>query len=193
MSSIHDIPYDTDEAGDDTIAGIIPWPAPISEIGMYGLAGDFVQLVQPHTEADPNILLLTFLVYAGNIIGRNFYMAAGGDKHCGNIYLCVVGHTGHGRKGSAFSVVDAFFRLGNCALGLPNVLHGISSGEGVIFEIRDQVHKQIKNRKTQKTEDTVVDTGVEDKRLIISLSEMQQCIVMTRRTDSILSSVLRQG
>jgi hypothetical protein len=159
---------------------------------MYGLAGDFVRLVEAHTEADPNILLLTFLVYAGNILGRDFYLPAGGDRHCGNIYLCVVGHTGHGRKGSALSIVETFFR-GDHAPGLPNMLYGISSGEGIIYEIRDPVHKQIRNKKNQKTEDTLVDNGVSDKRLLISLSEMQQCIAMTRQTTSILSSVLRQG
>jgi hypothetical protein len=50
----------------DLTPGLIPWPEPISEVGMYGIAGGFVRLVEPHTEADPNILLLAFLVYAGH-------------------------------------------------------------------------------------------------------------------------------
>ena len=81
--------------------GVVPWPAPIGEAGMFGLAGDFVRLVQKDTEADPNILLLTFLVYAGNMLGRTVYSTAGGDKHCTNLYLSIVGTTSHGRKGSS--------------------------------------------------------------------------------------------
>jgi hypothetical protein len=173
--------------------GLVPWPEPIGRVGRYGIAGEFVDLVDPHTEADPNIVLLTFLVYAGNLLGRNFYLPAGADKHCGNIFLAIVGHTGFGRKGSAISAVEAFFRDGPGAPGLPLVLYGISSGEGIIHEIRDPVVKVAFDKKTKKFEETTTDHGVEEKRLIISLSEMQQFFVALRRQDSIVSSVMRQG
>jgi hypothetical protein len=193
MSGSHyNAKQDTGDDERETTPGVIPWPRAISDVGMYGIAGDFVRLSEPHTEADPNIILLTFLVYAGNIIGRNFYVAAGADKHCGNIFLCKVGHTGYGRKGSADSVVESFFRAGN-APGLPHMLYGISSGEGVINEIRDPTYKTELNKKTRKSETRLTDAGISDKRLIINLSEMHQCLAMIRRSDSILSSVIRQA
>src|SRR5262249_5588635 len=130
---------------------------------------------------------------AGNIIGRNFFIPAGGDSHCGNIFVCAVGHTGHGRKGQAHSVVENFFRTGEYPPGLPNMLYGISSGEGVIYEIRDAADKNELNKKTEKSEIKLIDEGITDKRLIISLSELHQCLAMMRRSDSILSSVLRQA
>ena len=30
-----------------------PWPDPIDRAGYYGLAGEFVRLIEPHSEADP--------------------------------------------------------------------------------------------------------------------------------------------
>lgn len=121
-----------------------------------------------------------------------FYLTPGGDKHCGNLYLCIVGHTGYGRKGSAISAVEAFFKLGAHPPKLPNILYGISSGEGIIHQIRDPLEKQLINKRTGKPEKTIIDTGETDKRPIVNLSEMQQCFAMMRRPDSILSSVLRQ-
>jgi hypothetical protein len=177
----------------DFTPGLIPWPEPISEVGMYGLAGEWVRLVEPHTEADRNILLLSFQVYAGNLLGRNFYLSAGADRHCGNLFLAIVGHTGFGRKGSAMSAVHAFFREGPHAPGLPNMLYGVSSGEGIIYEIRDAIHKTAFDKKTKKFEEAIVDEGVKDKRLIISLSELHQFFTILRRPDSTLSSVMRQA
>jgi hypothetical protein len=171
--------------------GVVPWPAPIGEEGMFGLAGDFVRLVEKDTEADPNIVLLTFLVYAGNLLGRSFYSVTGGDKHCTNLYLSIVGTTSHGRKGSALSVVEAFFLRGSRAPGLANVIHGISSGEGLIWQIRDPITKQ--ERKNGRIEEVTIDSGVDDKRLLVSLGEFYQCLAAMRRKDNSLSSLLRTG
>ena len=40
-----------------------PWPEPLGKAAFHGLAGDFVRLVEPHTEADPAALLL--ILYGG--------------------------------------------------------------------------------------------------------------------------------
>jgi hypothetical protein len=182
----------SNEPGSGITPGVVPWPDPIGEAGMFGLAGDFVRLVQKDTEADPNILLLVFLVYAGNQLGRTVYSTAGGDKHCTNLYLSIVGTTSHGRKGSALSVVEAFFLRGDGrAPGLANVLYGISSGEGLIWEIRDPITKEECDRKTGKIATITVDQGNKDKRLLVSLGEFFQCLAAMRRKENSLSSLLR--
>jgi hypothetical protein len=56
------------------------WPAPIGEEAYYGIAGRFIRLVEPHTEADSSFMLVQFLAYAGNIFGRRAFVWAGGDK-----------------------------------------------------------------------------------------------------------------
>ena len=45
------------------------WPEPLDEAAFHGLAGEFVRMVEPHTEADPNALLVQVLVSYGNAIG----------------------------------------------------------------------------------------------------------------------------
>jgi len=171
----------------------VHWPVPIGEAGMYGIAGDYVRLVAPHTEADANAILLCFLTYAGNLLGRDYFMPTGADRHCGNIYSCLVGLTAGGRKGSAISAAEQFFIAGNNAIGLPRVIRGISSGEGVIWKVHDAIVKRQLNKKTKTFEEITIEENEEDKRLIFSLSEFQQTITNMRRPDSILSAILRQA
>ena len=45
------------------------WPVMATE-AFHGLAGEFVRLVEPHTESDPVALLLQLLTGFGNQIGR---------------------------------------------------------------------------------------------------------------------------
>ena len=60
---------------DETPIEIKPFPEPLEKC-FHGLAGDFVRLIEPHTEADKMALLIQFLAYFGNIIGRSaFYQS----------------------------------------------------------------------------------------------------------------------
>jgi hypothetical protein len=45
------------------------WPAPLGPEALYGLAGKFLKLVRPQTEADIAGLLFQFLTAFGNVIG----------------------------------------------------------------------------------------------------------------------------
>jgi hypothetical protein len=47
------------------------WPEPLAAEALQGLAGEFVRLVEPHSESDPAALLIQFLVGFGNLIGRS--------------------------------------------------------------------------------------------------------------------------
>ena len=38
------------------------YPQPLGSAALHGIAGDIVQLIEPHTEADPVAVLLQFLV-----------------------------------------------------------------------------------------------------------------------------------
>jgi hypothetical protein len=48
---------------------------------LYGLAGEFVATIFPHTEADRAALLVQMLVAFGNIIGRGPYFVAESTRH----------------------------------------------------------------------------------------------------------------
>jgi len=180
------------------ISSAVKWPEPISEAGYWGIAGQFVRMVETRTEADPNAILMSFLVYAGNLLGRNFFIPTGADRHCGNLYVCLVGPTAGGRKGSAIAAAEQFFTSGEDAPYSagetnPRIIHGISSGEGVIWQVHDAIKKRTFSKKHQTWEDILIEEDISDKRAVYNLSEFQQSISNMRRPDSILSSVLRQA
>jgi hypothetical protein len=109
----------------------LEWPGDMAPEAFTGLAGDFVRLVEPHTEADRVALLGNFLVGSGVLFGREAYAIADGRRHYPVEFLLVVGQTGAGRKGTASArtipvmdqVEEGFSR---------RVISGLSSGEGLI-------------------------------------------------------------
>jgi hypothetical protein len=50
------------------------WVAPLAAAALHGPAGKFVELVEPHTEADPAALLAQLLVAFGAAAGRHSYL-----------------------------------------------------------------------------------------------------------------------
>ena len=79
------------------------WPEALGADAFYGLAGEFVALTKPHTEADPAALLLQFLVMFGCYVGRGPRRLAGKQEHHLNEYVVIVGPTKIGRKGTGYS------------------------------------------------------------------------------------------
>ncbi len=49
----------------------VGWPEPPAPAAYYGLAGDIVSAIAPHTEADPVAVLVQLLVACGALIGRH--------------------------------------------------------------------------------------------------------------------------
>src|SRR5215813_6346143 len=81
------------------VASVAPdWPQ-LDRAAMYGLAGDIVRTIEPHSEADPVALLLQILVLTGNVIGANPYYAVEGDAHNANLFAVLVGPTSKARNG----------------------------------------------------------------------------------------------
>ena len=89
-----------------------------------------------------------------------------------------------GVKGSAAVNVEPWQRLYAELAKPPVILSGISSGEGVIFNIRDA-------RKGREGKDD--DPGVEQKRMLITLAEFGSVLALVRRPGSTLSSVIRNA
>ena len=83
------------------------WPNELPEEALYGLAGDVVRTIEPHTEADPAALLVQFLVGIGNVIGRGRHFIADGARHGLNLFTVLVGVTSRREKephGDTFTV-----------------------------------------------------------------------------------------
>jgi hypothetical protein len=174
------------DAGRVPAVGQNAYPRAMGEDAYYGIAGRFVRLVGPHTEADPNWLLLLFLTYAGNVLGRCTYIRRDG-YHYPNIYSCAVGPTSGGRKGTAFFPVELFFR-GVDDDWLKSIQSGLSSGEGLIWCVHDPIYKPDKNG-----DHILIDPGIPDKRLLIRQTEFFGALQAMRRHGSTLSSTLRDA
>ncbi len=157
----------------------------------YGLAGDFVRTVEPHTEGDKSALLVQFLTFFGVIVGRAAHYLQEADKHFTNLFCVIVGNTATGRKGTSlgrvkqvFKDVDLHFEQ-NCIVG------GLASGEGLLYQIRDAVHGEKKNKDTGYMETVCTDKGVDDKRLLVIEGEFAQVLRVQGREGNTLSSFLR--
>jgi hypothetical protein len=73
------------------------------------------------------------------------------------------------------------------------IASGLSSGEGVIYEVRDPVTGQEKDKKSGETNEVVTDPGVTDKRLLLFESEFAKALRNMERQGNILSAVLRDA
>lgn len=153
-----------------------------------------MRLVEAHTEADPNWLLVLFLLYSGNVLGRLRYFMVGGDRHYMKLFAVGVGTTNQGRKGSATGPVEMFFKESpeGKEPGLGHLLTGLSSGEGVIWKIRDPIFKRVTDKKG-KVEEQRIDEGEPDKRLIVNTGEFFGVLSVSRREGNTLSRIIRDA
>ncbi|MBI4796408.1 MAG: DUF3987 domain-containing protein [Deltaproteobacteria bacterium] len=151
-------------------------------------------LVTPHTESDPVALLLQFLTGFGNLIGRGAYAKVEADRHYCNLYGVAVGETSKGRKGTSWGQVRAPLTAID-QTWQARVKSGLSSGEGLIFQVRDQIIKEVARRVKGQTvyEDEVVDSGEPDKRLLVVESEFANVLRQIERQGNVLSAVCRDA
>jgi hypothetical protein len=173
------------------------WPTPLAAAAFHSLAGDFVRLVEPHTEADPAALLIQFLVAFGNLIGRVAYRIAERSRHYTNLFNVLVGRTGHGRKGSAWSQVRGVIEKVDPDWVKSHVPSGLASGEGLLWPVRDPIERREpikeKGRYTGEYQTAEVDPGVSDKRLLVLETEFSRVLAVAGREGNTLSATLRQA
>jgi hypothetical protein len=170
------------------------WPE-LHPTALHGVAGDFVRLVEPHSEADPVALLSQFLIAFGNIIGRTAHFITEADKHYTNIFAVLVGGTGTGRKGTAWGQAKRIFEALDEAWARDCMAGGMSSGEGLIYSVRDATLSQrpIKAGRESTGIDEVVitDKGISDKRLFVFEGEFASVLRAQGREGNTLSMVIR--
>jgi hypothetical protein len=171
-----------------------PWPDPASPEAYHGLAGEIVRVIEPHSEADPIAILAQLLVAVGNAIGRTPYFQAGADRHHLNLFLTLVGATAKGRKGSSWGEVARICGLADHEWTETRVLSGSTSGEGLIWAVRDPILKREAVREKKEIKryvDVVEDEGVRDKRLLVLESEFARQLKTIDREGNTLSAVIR--
>jgi hypothetical protein len=172
-----------------------PWPAPLAEEALHGLAGDAVRVLEPVSEADPAALLFQLLVGFGNVIGPGPHFVVEADRHAANEYVVLVGRTSKARKGSSWGRVRQLLAAADPGWANERVQGGLVSGEGAVWSIRDPIIKRERVRESSpaRYEEVEADPGVQDKRLLALEAEFASVLVVGQRQGSTVSTVLRQA
>jgi hypothetical protein len=79
------------------------------QYALYGLAGQAVRTLAPHTEAQPEAILLQLLAAFGNIIGPGPHCMVGATRHTLNLFLVLVGESSKARKGTSWNQIARLF------------------------------------------------------------------------------------
>jgi hypothetical protein len=173
------------------------WPSAAAPEAFHGLAGDVVRALEPYTEADPHALLSNVLTAFGNVVGYGPHFKVGQDRHGLRLYVVQVGATGHGgRKGLAHAEVMSLFDRTVPDWATERVQSGLSTGEGLIWAVRDPIHKQEAIREKGRAveyQEVMTDAGVTDKRLLAVESEFARTLKVMGRDGNTLSACLRQA
>ncbi len=130
------------------------------------------------------------------MIGRTAFFQVEGTRHYLNLFAVLVGTTSKGRKGTSWGRVRQVFAAVDEQWEKECVLNGLSSGEGLIWQVRDAIvktepvreHGRITGHQTVE-----VDAGVQDKRLLVQEAEFCSVLKQTERQGSTLSPIIRQA
>jgi hypothetical protein len=164
------------------------WPT-MSDDAYHGLAGDVVRTIEPHSEADPVAILIQFLTCAGNIIGGCPFYQVEGTRHRTNLFGVLVGETAKARKGTSWDRISEIVRIADERWYAERAKGGLSSGEGLINEVRDPVQKWNAKEKQFET----LDPGIADKRLMVTESEFAGVLAVAERHGNTISSTVRKA
>ena len=182
---------------DGAPAPIVDWPEPAGEAAYIGLVGDVCACIAPHTEAQPIAVLVHFLAAFGSAVGAGPHMMVGATRHSVRDNYLLVGRTSKSRKGDSFSPVKTLFALADPAWTKDRIISGLSSGEGVIWAVRDPIYKTValkeKGRHTGEHQQVLEDPGEADKRVLIVESEFARVLKAIERSGSTLSPVIREA
>jgi Protein of unknown function (DUF3987) len=165
-----------------------PWPW-IDGEAYHGLVGEIVETIEPHSEADPVAILVQLLAAAGNVIGRSCYYQIESDRHHANLFAVLVGPSSKARKGTSWGRVSAVAQVVDPKWEGERVRGGLSSGEGFINEVRDEVTQW----DPKESKWGVIDPGAADKRLMVIEPEFAGLLSVMERPGNTLSPVLRKA
>ena len=172
------------------------FPAPMGEAAFQGIAGEIVRIVEPVSEASREAILAQFLVAFGNLIGRGPHRKQAGI-HRLNEFVVLVGETAIARKGTSWNATQTLLSAINEEWLATRMRDGFQSGEAIVHSVRDTLYGTIpvnkrKAGKADKAENTILDLGVDDKRLLIVEEEFARLLIVASRPGNTLSSTLRK-
>jgi hypothetical protein len=156
---------------------------PLGKDAFHGLAGEIVREIEPHSEADPAAILVQFLAAFGNAAGRGPGFRVEASRHHANLFVGIVGETAAARKGSSLGQALYLIKRADPEWAR-QVKSGASSGEGLIWEVRDP--SEARGRQEE-------DPGADDKRLLLVETELASPLERMTGAGNTLSPMLRLG
>jgi hypothetical protein len=140
---------------------------------LYGLAGEIVRTIEPHSEADPAAILLQCLTACGNLIGPSAHCVVESTWHSLNLFTVLVGESSKARKGTSWGHIERLCARVDQRWAQDRVMGGLSSAEGLIAEVDDEAEPP------------------KDRRLMVVQSEFASVLRVMSRDGNTLSPVLR--
>ena len=168
------------------------WPARLQPEARHGLAGEVLATIEPYSEADPAAILGHLLIATGTMIGPTCHAIAGDAVHPARLFGVLVGETAKGRKDSARAPIRRLVHLADPGFAAREV-EGLSSAEGLIWQVRDPIERYERPAKGQPAELVEVDPGVKDKRLLVVETEFASVLKMVQREGNALSPMIRRA
>jgi hypothetical protein len=160
-----DIPVATSKSTDD-------WPV-LPAAAPFGLAGDIVRTIEPHSEADSAAILIQLLTALGNLIGPGLHCTVESTRHALALCPVLVGETSKARKGTSWGHIERLGARLDPKWAAEHITGGLSSAEGLISEVRD-------------------DPGI-DRRLLVIQPEYGSVLRIMAREGNTLSPLLRSA
>lgn len=170
-------------------------PPKLEAAALAGIAGEIVGKILPHTEASAPAMLFNLLSGFGNMAGRNAYTVAGGKQYP-NLFGVLVGATSGGRKGTSWNCIESVLREIDPDWSDYRQASGLSSGEGLIYHVRDgrSEQKPIKEKgRIVDYQDEVIDEGVTDKRLFLIEEEFASVLKRMKGKENTLAAIIRNA
>jgi phage/plasmid primase-like uncharacterized protein len=161
----------------------------IDEQAFFGIINRFIEISRINSEASSVAVAANFIGNFCAMIGRFSSQWIGDAQiHCRPFFL-LIGNSGKSRKGTSEYLVRRVFDVVEELLAKQNIGHqklklhggGLSSGEGIVYAIRDPADNP----------DDSNDLGIQDKRLLVIESEFANVLAQCKRSNSILSSSIR--
>lgn len=163
---------------------------------LHELAADVAVTASTDSEADPMAVYISFLAAAATMLGRHKYLQIGESRHYPRLFVALVGASSRARKGTSFKPVQRVIRRAEEIYNQRHLMNpktlfmaegGLSSAEGLIFQVRDE------SEETKGADSVPVWDGVEDKRLLVIEEEFANALQMCKREGNTLSPVLRRA
>lgn len=151
----------------------------INKKAFFGLIKEVIETAAVNCEASAVSVGITLIHYIAACIGRKVYLPIGDYiLHC-RPYSLIVGQSSKARKGMSQSLVKKIFlEIAQINKYLPPIINGLSTGEGLIYLVRDSDDK---------------DQGISDKRALVIETEFANILKKSKREQSILSQIIRQA